>query len=125
MIETKDGKKIATQKVEVFKNEYVNGGCKYRFRQEREYNLVKIEIQDVEYPITYGTDSSSDQILVHTVVRNDVPVGFHVIAPFEMPTTNKANVIKVVRAIGDAAANLDGNCQEPEDDFLQMLEEDL
>lgn len=92
---------------------------------DQDYDLAMVTIFDTDYPITYGIDSSSDQILVQTVVLKNIPVGLHVIAPFEMPTGNKANVIELIKAIGKAAIAINDKCKEQEIGFLQLLEEHL
>jgi hypothetical protein len=101
------------------------GGVTYYPQSEQDFNLAKIMILDTEYPITYGSDSSLEQVVVQTVVINNTPVGLHVIAPFEVPTYNKANVLEIIKAVGKAANALNDKCQEPEKGFWQMLEAKL
>ncbi len=102
-----------------------SGGVTYYPQSEQDYNLAKIKILDTEYPITYGSDSSLEQVLVQTVIINNTPVGLHVIAPFEVPTYNKANVLEICKAIAKAAIAINDKCQEPEKRFWQMFEVDL
>lgn len=99
---------------------YSSGSITYYPFAEGFYGAY-VEILGKEYPITYGFDSSSEQVVVQTVVINNAVVGFHVIAPFEMPTDNNANDAKVMMAIGKAAHAINEKCQKPDEGFLQSI----
>lgn len=102
---------------------YFSGIVKY-YSFEHDFNLEKIEILDKKYPITYGFDSNLEQVLVQTVVINNAVVGFHVIAPFEVPvpTDNKANIIEILKAIDKAAVTLYCNRVDPDKKVFQAFE---